>query len=834
MTTASALAAAAAAIVGRGLSSSFGFVPTIPYHVNAAGRVNRGPVALYAVSLEQALQQPPKKKLVEEVFEEDSDWLIEAKASDLAMPPSIGTVRYFGTSVVDGMEIWADEECQEATGRLMPADVVAAEVPEGGSAGRLLDGRGWIQLGLGLEEVHPWAAQIFKKPKITRSDPAALAYLSFDEDELTPLAQHLPLPQRVIHVLGKRGIAKASPIQEAVFSRVHRGESMCLQSQTGTGKTLAMMLPLLTAMSEESEWGPNGDKVIVVVSCRELAVQLMADIDSMGFYPKARGYTTMVIVGNVPPTDAVLQANVIIGTPNELGGVLHKDTEIITNLNTHLRAIVLDEVDAYTTAPNLYATKWSIKRRRKLYNEQKVLTNAKLGDFDTGKIEWFMKRMLAYSRRRDLQVLAASATMNRLMARKVYRLLRWDPLGRWYNKPPPLLRPLATMAADWQAIPRMPTLPLAIKHRYVPVIKSVTDTEILDSHFTRRGYGEGGLPRLKINAATGRKKDSGLRPFSKDMSASMLDGLYDTLKSRKPGSSMVIICRSMGVTVRDTVKQLHEWGLWEAQGLHEALWEDPVDWPSRWAVLYTYDQKDHSPEIAARHQILNNRMRNAEHVTYPKGSPEWKTLEQREAQGETTSPILVGFEGIGRGIHFDGVETVYIVGIPRKPEIYFHLAGRVGRLGQKGGTVVNIVPKRATKVLDAWARQIGPGVRFKKQFIRRFRSADVDRDAEPDQERQAQRELMYEKRAERRRLEDEARREKLTPWEERQERDRQRALKAAAERPLLGEGQEPVYFPGKQKQDSEPSREKEPVLTRKEEVAARRAAARIARSTRYF
>ena len=50
-------------------------------------------------------------------------------------------------------------------------------------------------------------------------------------------------------------------MKEAVFSRIHRGESVCIQSQTGTGKTLAMLLPLLTAMSEESTWGFDGDKV---------------------------------------------------------------------------------------------------------------------------------------------------------------------------------------------------------------------------------------------------------------------------------------------------------------------------------------------------------------------------------------------------------------------------------------------------------------------------------------------------------------------------------------------------------------------------------------------
>lgn len=211
----------------------------------------------------------------------------------------------------------------------------------------------------------PWrtsaeAAKIMKKPGITKADAASLGYLSLDDSKLTPLAQHLPLPNRVVSQLYKRGVKKASPIQEAVFSDIYRGKSLCLQSQTGTGKTLAMVLPLLTAMSEESQWGRDGDKIVVITSCRELAVQLFSDIDSMGFFPKGQGFATMVIVGNVPPSEAVLNANVIIGTPNELGGLLHKDNEIVRQMNTKLRGIILDEARPWQIWRNI---KYPLKNR---------------------------------------------------------------------------------------------------------------------------------------------------------------------------------------------------------------------------------------------------------------------------------------------------------------------------------------------------------------------------------------------------------------------------------------------------------------------------------------
>jgi len=621
----------------------------------------------------------------------------------------------------------------------MPGFVVAAQVPPGSAHAKLLDGRGWLPLSDSVHEVNPWAARMMKKMGMDRDDALSLAYLhvDYEDDELSPLSEHLPLPGRVVRSLAKAGVQQASPIQEAVFSRIHRGESMCLQSQTGTGKTLAMVLPLLAAMSEESEWGVEGDKIIIVAAYRELAVQIYSEIDKLGFYPQGQGIATLVIIGNLPAVEQIRRANIIIGTPGELGGVLHKEDDIIKELNTKLRAVVLDEVDEYTTAPKIFGSEWAKHRKRKVYNEKKTVMDNVLREHNTGKIEWFMKRQLAYSRRRDLQVLAASATMNRNIAYKVHRLLRWDPLGRWYNKPPPLMRPLKWGNVDWQNIPRMPTVPLHLQHRYVPVVKGPTTVEITDHHWKRAPYAKGGLPRLKKMGLGGQshrgayggrhleRSGWGARPVTKETAASLIDGLHDALASRGPGSCMVVVMQSVGITIREVVKILHDWGFYEAEALHRTLWTDPKDWPSKWAEKYTYDKRDHSAELAEKHAQLNKRTMSAEHKSFPVGSFEWNALEQRKDRGEVTSPILVGFEQSSRGLHFDGVETVYLLGLPRKPEIYLHAAGRVGRLGQKSGKVVSIVPKRSTKVLHKWRKHIGPNVKFEEELVRRNLSTEV-------------------------------------------------------------------------------------------------------------
>ena len=139
------------------------------------------------------------------------------------------------------------------------------------------------------------------------------------------------------------------------------------------------------------------------------------------------------------------------------------------------------------------------------------------------------------------------------------------------------------------------------------------------------------------------------------------------------------------------------------------MWRtDPEDWPSRWAMKYSYDQQDHASEIAEKHEQLNQRTRNGRPLEYPVGSNEWRELEARKEQGESVAPVLIGFEGLGRGIHFDGVDTVYILGLPQKPKAYLHYAGRVGRLGQKAGKVVSIIPAAGENVLNGWSSVLAP------------------------------------------------------------------------------------------------------------------------------
>ena len=65
-------------------------------------------------------------------------------------PEDIGPVHYYGVTDADGVAIVprpaVDLDAFTESDRLFPGDVVAAQVPTNGSAARLLDGRGWLEL----------------------------------------------------------------------------------------------------------------------------------------------------------------------------------------------------------------------------------------------------------------------------------------------------------------------------------------------------------------------------------------------------------------------------------------------------------------------------------------------------------------------------------------------------------------------------------------------------------------------------------------------------------------------------------------------------------------
>jgi ATP-dependent RNA helicase RhlE len=91
----------------------------------------------------------------------------------------------------------------------------------------------------------------------------------------------LNLNKRLLNALDDMGYTTPTPIQEHTFSVAMSGADVCGIAQTGTGKTIAYLLPLL------NQWKYNKDKdpqILIVVPTRELVTQVVDTVKQLTPY----------------------------------------------------------------------------------------------------------------------------------------------------------------------------------------------------------------------------------------------------------------------------------------------------------------------------------------------------------------------------------------------------------------------------------------------------------------------------------------------------------------------------------------------------------------------
>jgi ATP-dependent RNA helicase RhlE len=151
--------------------------------------------------------------------------------------------------------------------------------------------------------------------------------------------QDLGLSEDVIHGVQSMGFLDPTPIQLQAFPIVLAKKDLIGASQTGTGKTAAFMLPLLTLLKEHK---PRGPRILILEPTRELAAQV--DVASRD-YSRFGNLRTTVVFGGVGygGQEAQLKAgtDVLVATPGRLLDFMEKGTISLAAIE-HL---VLDEAD---------------------------------------------------------------------------------------------------------------------------------------------------------------------------------------------------------------------------------------------------------------------------------------------------------------------------------------------------------------------------------------------------------------------------------------------------------------------------------------------------------
>ena len=89
-------------------------------------------------------------------------------------------------------------------------------------------------------------------------------------DETSTTFSHLGLKQSLLKVLDEIGYENPSPIQAKTIPVLMEGKDVVGQAQTGTGKTAAFALPILSRIDLKQ----RDPQVLVLAPTRELAIQV--------------------------------------------------------------------------------------------------------------------------------------------------------------------------------------------------------------------------------------------------------------------------------------------------------------------------------------------------------------------------------------------------------------------------------------------------------------------------------------------------------------------------------------------------------------------------------
>lgn len=150
----------------------------------------------------------------------------------------------------------------------------------------------------------------------------------------------LGLDAKILQAIAEAGYTEPTPIQAAAIPPIIAGNDLIGIAQTGTGKTAAFTLPILTRLAMAQ--GKRGTKVLILAPTRELVVQIEENVLA---YAKHLPLTIAKVFGGVGERPQInsLRAgcDIVIATPGrllDLMGQGHGDF-------SGLQHLVLDEAD---------------------------------------------------------------------------------------------------------------------------------------------------------------------------------------------------------------------------------------------------------------------------------------------------------------------------------------------------------------------------------------------------------------------------------------------------------------------------------------------------------
>jgi superfamily II DNA/RNA helicase len=512
-----------------------------------------------------------------------------------------------------------------------------------------------------------------------------------DNKDITPDRNSPPPPDTMWGTLPVGPVLKSrllqasfntpTPVQTAAFAVLtsRQRDNAVLASPTGSGKSLAYLLPLLSSSARSS------CEIIIVTPTVELAMQLQREVDSLwpvqlskdkvdtasnGDLAKSIMHVVGVNRKHPAPTDLTDDSDlerivphipegstILAGTPRTLRTLLaevsDKPSSVISqSLCSNLRVVVLDEADRLLNTEAVARAAMELAQRReddasssarsagkpKQRSPSKPLARR----LSTTQTELFLSELPIRSLQ-DIQLVCASATVGRTLRRQLMELLQTPSI----DKAAVLVTGEGDERTKKDATRRKASLvPATLTHQY---------------HV---------LPPSKASKET--TTDEGAQQEE------VMVAMWQVMQSLDTPAPLLVFPGRVGI---EKVQQyLHEQNCSNIRTLASSsgdLWSSSVE---------------SSVEVEEVRSTIGRL-------------PSWSNM-----------PIYVVPERFGRGLDLPGVRYVLLLSPPSSAAGYAHLSGRTGRNGNLGTAITFVRPREATKLV---AIATALGLPFERSATRR-------------------------------------------------------------------------------------------------------------------
>src|SRR5210317_2590605 len=168
--------------------------------------------------------------------------------------------------------------------------------------------------------------------------------------------RELNIAEPLLKALDEIGYETPSPIQALAVPPLLKGKDLLGHAPTGTGKTAAFALPLLSRLDMQSK----AVQIMTLTPTRELAIQVAEAFQRYASHSK--GFHVLPIYGGQEYSGQIRQlkrgVQVVVGTPGRLMDHMRKGTLKLGGL----QAVVLDEADEMLRMGFIDEVEWILEQ----------------------------------------------------------------------------------------------------------------------------------------------------------------------------------------------------------------------------------------------------------------------------------------------------------------------------------------------------------------------------------------------------------------------------------------------------------------------------------------